>query len=205
MSDVARRRDEAGKHMEFILGIVTRLANNSFHMKGWALTTAGAVFTFAAQQKTWGVATIGFLPILAFFGLDAYYLRQERLFRCLYDDVRRGNVEPFLMDHRPYVANDKCTWSSTLRSAPLCGFYGLLASAGIIIICALYIADDANTETPRSVAPTPDGASRTPHPVPQPSAPSAAATDPPSRPPASAEPGAGASGEPTVSPPSRTN
>jgi hypothetical protein len=35
---------------------------------------------------------------MAFWGLDAYYLRQERLFRKLYDDVCRSSEEQLLKD-----------------------------------------------------------------------------------------------------------
>jgi hypothetical protein len=32
------------KHLEFVQAVITRLANNSFLMKGWALTVAGAFY-----------------------------------------------------------------------------------------------------------------------------------------------------------------
>ena len=36
----------------------------------------------------------GVLPALIFWGLDAYYLQQERLYRALYDHVRKIDLEP---------------------------------------------------------------------------------------------------------------
>jgi hypothetical protein len=63
--------------------------SDSFLMKGWALTVAGAFYGFAVKGTAWQVAAIGLMPVVVFWGLDAYFLRQERLFRGLYDQVRR--------------------------------------------------------------------------------------------------------------------
>jgi len=79
------------KHLEFIQAVITRLANDSFLMKGWALTVTGAFYGFAVKGTSWQVAAIGLMPVLVFWGLDAYFLRQERLFRGLYDQVRQRN------------------------------------------------------------------------------------------------------------------
>jgi hypothetical protein len=43
------------------------------------------------------------LPVIAFWLLDAWYLRQERLFRRLYDEVRlKEGAADFSMDTRPF-------------------------------------------------------------------------------------------------------
>ena len=98
------------KHLEFIQAVITRLANDSFLMKGWALTVAGAFYGFAVKGTNWKLAAIGLMPVLVFWGLDAYFLRQERLFRRLYNQVRERNprIEPFAMNaaaHAPGVAS----------------------------------------------------------------------------------------------------
>ena len=43
-------------------------------------------------------------PVVIFWVLDAYFLRQERLFRRLYDRVRGAKGEPvdFSMDTQPF-------------------------------------------------------------------------------------------------------
>src|SRR6266511_2455864 len=83
--------DAQVKHLEFIQAVIGRLANNSFLMKGWALTVAGLIFGFTSKRGSWRIAAAAFLPVAAFWGLDAYFLRQERLFRRLYDAVRRSD------------------------------------------------------------------------------------------------------------------
>jgi hypothetical protein len=123
------------KHLEFVQTVISRLANNCFLMKGWALTVAGLLFGFAVDQGSWRIAAAGLLPVVAFWALDAFFLRQERLFRCLYDAVRRSDpkVELFSMDTRGCAAAVD-SWSATVLSRTLLPFYGVLALVGLILI-----------------------------------------------------------------------
>src|SRR6185369_731280 len=68
--------------------VITRLAGNSFSMKGWSITVIAALMALAAKEANERYAAVALFPALCFWGLDAYYLRQERLFRRLYDAVR---------------------------------------------------------------------------------------------------------------------
>ncbi len=86
--------DETAKHLEFIQAIVARMASHSFLLKGWSVTLVAAVLAIAANQSCVALAAVALLPAVTFWGLDAYYLRQERLFRRLYDAVRLGEVGP---------------------------------------------------------------------------------------------------------------
>ena len=92
------------KHLEFIEGIISRLAGNSFQMKGWnvALATA-AVGLAAAKDSKPTLAVLAVVPALAFWFLDAYYLALETLYRDLYKkaikaepsfDLDIGSVKP---------------------------------------------------------------------------------------------------------------
>lgn len=126
------------KHLEFIQAVTTRLANNSFLMKGWALTVAGAIYGFAVKGTSWQLAAIGLMPVVVFWGLDAYFLRQERLFRSLYDQVRRHSaaVEPFSMNTAACAAGVP-SWARTLLSPTLASFYGPVLVIGIILAAFL--------------------------------------------------------------------
>jgi hypothetical protein len=126
------------KHLEFIQTVITRLATNSFLMKGWALTVAGALFGFAAKGTDWKIALVGLMPVTAFWGLDAYFLRQERLFRILYDHVRKSeaDIESFGMGAYRY-SSEAPSWARTLISRTLWPFYGLILLIGIFLIVSL--------------------------------------------------------------------
>jgi hypothetical protein len=125
------------KHLEFIHGVVGRLANDSFLMKGWALTVGGAFFGFSVRDLNWRIALVGLLPVMAFWGLDSYFLSRERMFRALYDAVRTGDptVEPMCMDYR-LCAGPNLTWRATLPSPTLWLFYGPILAVGIVAIVA---------------------------------------------------------------------
>src|SRR5215831_11819226 len=81
------------KHLQLIQAVITRLAQNSFAYKGWAITLVAAIFALAVKEvRSPYLLIVALLPTIAFWGLDAYYLRQERLFRALYNAVRQGGA-----------------------------------------------------------------------------------------------------------------
>src|ERR1700693_1948280 len=84
------------EHLKMIQEIINRLATCSFQLKGWIVALKGEahpIYLFVPA-----------LPVIAFCLLDAWYLRHERLFRGLYDDVRcKEGVADFSMDARPSV------------------------------------------------------------------------------------------------------
>jgi hypothetical protein len=116
------------KHLELIQAVITRLAQNSFAYKGWSVVMVSAIFVLAAKEISPRYLLIALIPTLAFWGLDAYYLRQERLFRKHYDAVRievHADLvrNPFSMDTSSY--NDQvATWWATCRSKTLRWLYG---------------------------------------------------------------------------------
>ncbi len=78
------------KYLELIQGIVNRMARNSFLLKGWAVTLVSGIFAILASADTNKFYfLVVFIPVIAFWFLDAYYLLQERLYRELYDKVRK--------------------------------------------------------------------------------------------------------------------
>lgn len=76
------------KHMDYIQSVITRMATNSFKIKGWAVTIASALVALSIGRKENGMTVVIILPILMFWFLDSYYLWQERLYRGLYNKVR---------------------------------------------------------------------------------------------------------------------
>jgi len=123
------------KHLEFIQAVITRMGNNGFLLKGWALTVGAAFFGFAAREVSWSIATVGLMPVVTFWALDAYFLHRERLFRHLYDAVVSGDprVERFTMDYRMFLG-PTCRYRDAVTSMPLLFFYGSLAVAGLVLI-----------------------------------------------------------------------
>ncbi len=95
------------KHLEMIQVVINRMANNSFLLKGWSVTLTAALFALAAKGSNPVFILLAWVPALMFWGLDGYYLRQERLFRKIYDKVRKIKDDSgidFSMDTRPHNA-----------------------------------------------------------------------------------------------------
>jgi hypothetical protein len=79
--------DQHLKRLDHLQGIIQRLAGNSFLFKGWAVTLVSAVLGFALKDaNSLPLAYLALVPILLFWGLDAYYLALERNVRKLYND-----------------------------------------------------------------------------------------------------------------------
>jgi hypothetical protein len=137
--------DEQVKHLEFIQGVVNRLAGNSFAYKGWAITLVAALFALGTKESKPIYLLVALLPAVAFWGLDAYYLRQERLFRALYDATRNMSerewtADPFSMNAKPYGKTVK-SWWETVFSRTVAGLYiPLVAVVAAVATIALLAA-----------------------------------------------------------------
>ena len=118
--------DEGTKHLEMIQAVISRMGQNSFAVKGWSITLVTAILVLAKEVSSWPVFPIALLPCITFWGLDAYYLRQERLFRALYDAVRENRHKsdfPFSMNTSPY-AQAVAQWIEVCFSKTIFGLYG---------------------------------------------------------------------------------
>ncbi len=121
------------KHLEFIQGVINRLATTSFRVKGWAVVLASALFVL--MKEGLGGPPVALVPVLLFWGLDGYFLWQERLFRALYDHVRvleEGSVD-FSMDVSAFRNDWKQTWIGAVWSITLILFYGALAVVAVAV------------------------------------------------------------------------
>jgi len=127
--------DSVGKHLELIQAIVSRMAGNSFLLKGWSVTIAAALFALATKDSDPRFAWIALLPSVAFWGLDAYYLRHERLFRCLYNAVRTSasDYDPFSLDVSQFRSTVR-GWFGSLISPSVAGIHGTVVVAIILVL-----------------------------------------------------------------------
>lgn len=131
--------DHQVKHLEMLQAVVTRLGNGSFLIKGWTMTLAGAFLGFSVNRSSWKIAAIAIVPLVGFWILDSYYLRQERLFRALYEAARKPGtaVELFSMNVAPYKAS--ITWKRVVTSHTMVNFYGVLCAAAAASAIWLYV------------------------------------------------------------------
>lgn len=85
------------KEIDLIQDVVRRMAHNSFLIKGWTVTLiVGSLLLKGTKLEVF----IAVIPLISFWILDAYFLRQERLYRKLYDWVvnNRLKTNEYLFD-----------------------------------------------------------------------------------------------------------
>lgn len=126
------------QHLEFIQGVVNRMASNSFQLKGWSVVLVSALFALGAKDADVTFVYLAYLPAAAFWILDGYFLHQERLFRRLYDAVRvrPGNDSDFSMKTTEFV-KDEQSWPRVCFSKTLLAFHGVVLSAIVVTMAAM--------------------------------------------------------------------
>jgi uncharacterized membrane protein len=126
------------KHIDLIQAIVTRMASNSFLLKGWSVTLVSALFALAAKDANKNYIIVAFLPVLIFWVLDAYFLCQERRFRALYNSVVTKTEDQinFSMDTSTYRSG-KNTWPSAFFSVTLLLFYASMLGIMLVVMCRI--------------------------------------------------------------------
>lgn len=127
------------KHLEMIQGVINRMAANSFSLKGWAVTLVAGIFALASKDTDKLYFLVAYVPIIVFWGLDSYYLLQERLYRALYGKVRKlddNKIDYDMNANLPeFKSNKNSFWSCVISPTELWFYLPLaLISAGIMII-----------------------------------------------------------------------
>jgi len=119
--------DKKIKHLEMLQAIIQRMAVNSFMLKGWSVILVSALFALAVDTSKSRLVFLAYLPALVFWLLDGYFLRQERMFRNLYDNVRETSEDAidFSMDTTP-VAGQVASWPRVMFSRTLFLFHGVI-------------------------------------------------------------------------------
>lgn len=108
------------KHLEMLQAVISRMAGNSFLLKGWSVTLVSALLALAAKDAERRFVIVAHFPAIMLWILDGFFLRQERLFRELYDAVRtkRDDQIDVSMDTRR-VAGNVASWAEVAFSRTL--------------------------------------------------------------------------------------
>jgi len=132
------------KEIDLIQSCITRMVNNSFMLKGWLITLIIALIALLPNNinRHYLCGTI-LLMDLAFWYLDAFFTKLERLYRWKYEWVivkrLEGNHE-FLYNLNPYEKNmwgdkkEPCIVEVMLKSTPLLIIYGGIFLLDILLI-----------------------------------------------------------------------
>jgi hypothetical protein len=123
------------KHLEMIQGVINRMANNSFLIKGWSVVLVAALFALAAKDNSVDFIYLAYFPAIAFWSLDGFYLRQERLYRKMYDKVRTQKEEEidFSISTSEFNKDVSC-WFCTCISPTLRIFHGAIFGTILVVM-----------------------------------------------------------------------
>lgn len=109
--------EDVRQHLSFIQGVITRMNSNSFSMKGWMVAIESALAAVYASDSFNPCGYIYFvvgIPVaLIFCGLDGYYLKMEKQYRDLYNEVR---ANPENTDFSMDASGSKITMSQAFKS-----------------------------------------------------------------------------------------
>lgn len=138
-----KQMEQYNKWIDLIEGCIERMANNSFQIKKWAMAVVLAVIALIPEKTSVNPKTvivcIG-IGILAFWGLDSYYLMLERAFKDKYinvikymdDNLERKETMLSLKTERSF-----CKFIESMFRPVEVGFYSVLLSICVIAFLVL--------------------------------------------------------------------
>lgn len=122
------------KHLEMTQGIVNRLASNSFMVKGWSVVLISALFVLSDAGSNQAFVFLAYIPASIFWGLDGYFLWEERKFRKLYDQVRFLDEQDIDFSMDTSRVEGAGNWITATLSKTLIPFHGVLILSIIIVM-----------------------------------------------------------------------
>lgn len=125
-------REDRIKHLELIQAVITRMASNSFLIKGWTITVIGGLYALWLSQQVYYILVLILFMSIFFWMHDAYFLKQERDFRKLYDIVREETSKK--VDFRMTAKNDETFVAAAFRPI-LFWSYGPLVVTTLGLLC----------------------------------------------------------------------
>lgn len=93
------------KEIDLIQSCINRMSQNSFVIRGWVITLLSVVLALLPEKVDIKLlCIIGFVLIICFWYLDAFFLKMERLFRWKYDWVIKYRCikDEYMFDLNPH-------------------------------------------------------------------------------------------------------
>lgn len=123
-------------HLTFIQGVINRMGQSSFLLKGWSVTIVAALFALAAKDSNKMFALVAYFPAFMFWLLDAFFLHQEKLYRKLYDKVAEDSVisDKYTLNTEP-VEPEVDSYIEVVFSKTLLPFHGCII---VVLLIAMF-------------------------------------------------------------------
>ena len=125
-------------YLQMLQEPICRMSTISAVFKGFAATIVAGMSVISYSTTNVWVLGLSFLPVLAFAILDIYYLKLERKFRFLFDQVRLDKHD---IDFSMKLTNDPLeilsaearTWDC-IKSPSIYLFYPLMVAVLVIVV-----------------------------------------------------------------------
>lgn len=125
-------------YLQMLQEPICRMSTISAIFKGVAATIVAGISAISYASTNIWVLGLSFLPVLAFAILDVYYLKSERKFRFLFDQVRLDKHE---IDFSMKLTNDPLeiisakarTWDC-IKSPSIYLFYPLMIAILVVVM-----------------------------------------------------------------------
>lgn len=125
-------------YLQMLQEPICRMSTISAIFKGFAATIVAGISAISYASTNILVLGLSFLPVLAFAILDVYYLKLERKFRFLFDQVRLDKHE---IDFSMKLTNDPLeiisakarTWDC-IKSPSIYLFYPLMIAILVVVM-----------------------------------------------------------------------
>lgn len=132
-------QDGKKEYLQMLQEPICRMSTISAIFKGFAATIVAGISVISYSTTNVWVLALSFLPVLAFAIMDVYYLKLERKFRFLFDQVRQDKHD---IDFSMKLTNDPLeilsararTWDC-IKSPSIYLFYPLM----LIILVAVIV------------------------------------------------------------------
>lgn len=137
-------QDGKKEYLQMLQEPICRMSTISAIFKGFAATIVAGISAISYPTTNVWILGLSFLPVLAFAVLDIYYLKLERKFRFLFDQVR---LDQHAIDFSMKLTNDPLeilsakarTWDC-IKSPSIYLFYPLM----LLILIVVFILKCTN-------------------------------------------------------------
>jgi hypothetical protein len=85
-------KEERIAYLSMIQGVISRMANNAFLIKGWSIGLTTAMLALAGGTKNELFCLISIIPTFLFWWLDAFFFYQEKKYRTIYNYAKSQNL-----------------------------------------------------------------------------------------------------------------
>ena len=134
--------EEMIAYLSLIQEPIGRLSTASSVFKGFAATIVTGIAALSYAEIRLPLLILSFIPILAFAALDIYYLRLEKCYRGLYNDVLNGEHKvdfSIAIPHdRVFIERAKASVINCMASPSIWLFYPAMFLV-LCIVCVLKI------------------------------------------------------------------